>query len=183
MSTPATRVLDVVVGATLLGATWPVVALAAVAIRAGDGGPVLFEQKRVGRHRAPFTVHKLRTMRSGRVTRVGAVLRRTRIDELPQLINVLRGDMSLVGPRPITEADVQRLGWGGPDADARWRVRPGITGPTQLSTVCDARRALRRDIEWATRATLVDHLLCLGRTAAAATRGRAHPWVRSSRWA
>ena len=70
-----------------------------------DGAPVLFPQRRVGRHRAPFTVYKLRTMRNDEVTRVGRWLRLTGLDETPQFWNVLRGEMSVVGPRPLTQAD------------------------------------------------------------------------------
>lgn len=179
----AIRLVDLAVAVPLAGLAAPVVAASALAIRLDDGGPVFYTQTRVGAQRQPFTVYKLRTMRDGAVTRVGRWLRRSRVDELPQLWNVVRGDMSLVGPRPITPADVARLAWTGPDADARWSVRPGITGPTQLSTVCDAARALQRDVTWATSATVGDHLACLGRTVAASLLGRDHPRVRSERWA
>jgi lipopolysaccharide/colanic/teichoic acid biosynthesis glycosyltransferase len=110
----------------------PVLALAAIAIRLDDGGPVLFRQERFGHGRRRFSIVKFRSMRDGRVTRVGRVLRATGLDEIPQFVNILRGEMSAVGPRPLTPADVDRLGWWGADADFRWTVKPGLTGLAQL---------------------------------------------------
>ncbi len=111
----------------------------AAAILLDDGGPVLFRQERVGVDRRPFMIVKFRSMTDGRVTRAGRILRATGLDELPQFLNILRGDMSAVGPRPLTEADVRRLGWGASRYDFRWRVRPGLTG---LAQVIGARSAL-----------------------------------------
>ncbi len=110
----------------------PVFAVVALAILLDDGGPVFFMQSRLGRGRAPFRIYKFRSMREGRVTRAGAWLRTTGLDELPQLVNLLRGDMSLVGPRPLTAEDVRRLGWEGAERDIRWSLRPGIAGLAQL---------------------------------------------------
>jgi lipopolysaccharide/colanic/teichoic acid biosynthesis glycosyltransferase len=104
----------------------------AVATVAEDGGPALFVQTRIGYRRRPFEVLKFRTMRDGNVTRVGHWLRRTGLDELPQFINVCRGEMSVVGPRPLTAADVARLGWDAKQFDWRFSSRPGITGMAQL---------------------------------------------------
>ncbi len=124
------RLTDLIVALVALMGLAPVFALIALAIRLDDRGPVLFTQIRLGRAQRPYRIFKFRTMRDGQVTRRGEWLRRTGLDELPQLINVLRGDMSLIGPRPLTAADVVRLGW---DGDlARWRVRPGITGLAQI---------------------------------------------------
>jgi lipopolysaccharide/colanic/teichoic acid biosynthesis glycosyltransferase len=81
----------------------------------------------------PFRILKFRSMRDGRVTRVGRLLRATGLDELPQFINILRGHMSAVGPRPLTADDVARLGWSGAQFDARWACRPGLTGLAQLA--------------------------------------------------
>jgi lipopolysaccharide/colanic/teichoic acid biosynthesis glycosyltransferase len=86
----------------------------------------------MGFRKRPFPIYKFRTMRDGRITRIGRVLRTTGLDEIPQLINVLRGDMSFVGPRPLTPADVTRLGWDGHAHALRWSVGPGITGLAQL---------------------------------------------------
>jgi lipopolysaccharide/colanic/teichoic acid biosynthesis glycosyltransferase len=110
----------------------PIMAAASVAILLDDGGPVLFRQIRVGYRRRPFAILKFRSMRDGRVTRVGRVLRATGLDELPQFFNILRGDMSGVGPRPLTAADVERLGWDDASVDFRWQVKPGLTGLAQL---------------------------------------------------
>lgn len=111
----------------------PVMACTAVAILLDDGGPVLFRQTRLARSRRPFEILKFRSMRGGRVTRVGRLLRATGLDELPQFLNILRGDLSAVGPRPITAEDADRFGWNTPAAAGRWRVPPGLTGLAQLA--------------------------------------------------
>lgn len=110
----------------------PAMAAIAAAILIEDGGPVFFRQERVGYRRRPFEILKFRSMRDGRVTRVGRLLRATGLDELPQFVNILRGDMNAVGPRPLTPDDVVRLGWSGPEFDFRWSCRPGLTGLAQL---------------------------------------------------
>lgn len=110
----------------------PVFALIALAIRLDDGGPVLFRQERVGLARRPFLICKFRTMREGQVTRVGAWLRRSGLDETAQWFDVLRGEMSWIGPRPLTNADLERLGWHRPPHDPRFSIRPGMTGLAQL---------------------------------------------------
>ena len=111
----------------------PLMACVAAAILLDDGWPVLFRQARLGRGRRLFEIVKFRSMRDGRVTRVGRLLRATGLDELPQFLNILRGDLSAVGPRPVTEADAERYGWMGPSAAPRWRVQPGLTGLGQLA--------------------------------------------------
>lgn len=132
----------------------PVMAIAAAAILLDDGGPVVFRQERLGRARRPFMILKFRSMRGGHVTRVGRVLRATGLDELPQLINILRGDLSAVGPRPLTQADVTRLGWTAPECDFRWSVLPGLVGPAQLVGPESPRYALRLDRRYIGRRTL-----------------------------
>jgi lipopolysaccharide/colanic/teichoic acid biosynthesis glycosyltransferase len=98
----------------------------------------LFIQERVGFHKIPFNVYKLRTMKSGKITFLGRILRKTGIDELPQLFNILAGDMHFVGPRPLTQHDIVRLKWDDESHTTRWSVKPGITGVAQLVNVCDA---------------------------------------------
>ena len=132
-SSVAKRVLDLVVGGLAAIVLAPVLAVAGLAVKLGDGGPVLFRQQRIGGGGEEFEIIKLRTMRvdadnggaawsrdnDDRVTRVGKILRRTHVDELPQLWNVLRGEMSLVGPRPEQPDIVSKLEWQIPFYDRR----------------------------------------------------------------
>jgi lipopolysaccharide/colanic/teichoic acid biosynthesis glycosyltransferase len=127
------RVFDIAGAGAGLVVFAPAMAVAMLAVLLEDGRPVLFRQPRLGWRRRPFHILKIRTMRDGRATRVGAVLRATGLDEVPQFINILRGEMSAVGPRPLTESDVQQLGWTGEAFDFRWAVKPGLTGPAQLA--------------------------------------------------
>jgi lipopolysaccharide/colanic/teichoic acid biosynthesis glycosyltransferase len=154
------RVLDVILGSVLLLLAAPVVGLAAVAVKAGDRGPAFYPGRRVGRAGRIFTMYKLRTLRADAETRlgpflgaeltfrtnaehtaVGRILRATKVDELPQLYNVLRGEMSLVGPRPIRPAFFEQLCHEIPQYWQRLVVRPGMTGPAQLR--------LTREMTWA----------------------------------
>ncbi len=128
------RTIDIVVSALLILVTSPLSLLTALAIWFEDRGPVTLRQERVGRNGVPFAMWKFRSMRDERVTRVGELLRRYRIDELPQLINVLTGDMSLVGPRPERPQIVARILTEVPDFDLRSLVRPGIAGLAQVSS-------------------------------------------------
>jgi lipopolysaccharide/colanic/teichoic acid biosynthesis glycosyltransferase len=129
-------------------------ALIAVVILLADGPPVLFRQERLGRRRHPFTILKFRSMRHGEVTAVGRILRATGLDELPQFINILRGELSAVGPRPLTQADVQRLGWSAPEFDFRWAVRPGLAGLAQIIGARSARESLDLDRRYIAQARL-----------------------------
>jgi lipopolysaccharide/colanic/teichoic acid biosynthesis glycosyltransferase len=139
------RAVDILVSAAALAAAAPVLGLAAIAIRLESPGGVIYRQRRIGLEGRPFDVLKLRTMVDGaewigaglsvnsgdaRITRVGAVLRRTSLDELPNLLNVLRGEMSLIGPRPTLPHQVAAY-----DERQRGRlaVRPGITGWAQVN--------------------------------------------------
>ena len=140
-----TRALDVVLAGLLLAVTAPLLALAALAIRLESRGPVFYRQLRVGRDGQPFELWKLRTMVPGaesmgagiyvlegdpRITRAGRLLRRFSLDELPNLVNVLRGEMSIVGPRPTVQEQVDRY----TDRQRRrLEVRPGITGWAQIN--------------------------------------------------
>lgn len=161
------RAFDIAVASGAMIVTLPALSLAAAAILALDGAPVLFIQDRVGQERRPFRIYKLRTMRDGQVTPVGRLLRATGLDELPQLINVLIGDMSLVGPRPLTDSDIRRLGWDAPRYDRRFAVRPGITGlaQLQLSRYCDARISWVCDRYYVERATLATDVRVLATSA------------------
>ena len=135
-----------VLAAALVVATLPIVAALALLVVL-DGQPALFRQERLGVRRRRFTIYKVRTMRDGRVTPLGRLLRRTGLDELPQLVNIARGEMRFIGPRPLTSDDVSRLGWDGPEYDGRWAVPPGLTGYAQFAPVCD------RSVSW----SLDDH--------------------------
>lgn len=123
----------------------PVMAIALAAVLIDDGRPVLFRQQRLGWRRRPFSILKIRTMRDGRTTRVGRVLRVTGLDEIPQFINILSGEMSAVGPRPLTESDVRRLGWSGAEFDFRWEEKPGLTGLAQIVGAASTGDALELD--------------------------------------
>ena len=156
------RVIDVAGALVLLAVTSPVVALAALAIRRRMGPPVFFQQVRVGLRTEPFTLLKLRTMRSpedhgacpaddaARLTDLGRWLRATSLDEIPQLWNVLRGDMSLVGPRPLLPTYLARYSAA---QIRRHEVRPGITGLAQVR----GRNALSWEEKFALDVWYVDH--------------------------
>jgi lipopolysaccharide/colanic/teichoic acid biosynthesis glycosyltransferase len=198
----AKRLFDVAVSLlALLLLALPMLAIAAW-IRLDSPGPVFFRQQRVGRHGVPFAIHKFRTMRAdagglpltvgadARITRAGRWLRRTRLDELPQLLDVLAGHMSLVGPRP----EVPRYVALYPPAlrDRALAVRPGITDPASLEHLDEAallaaaadpereyvERILPRKVAqaaaYAERATLASDVAVLARTARALLR-RARP--------
>jgi lipopolysaccharide/colanic/teichoic acid biosynthesis glycosyltransferase len=140
------RLLDVIAATTLLVLSSPVLLLSAIGILLTDGWPILYRQTRLGRFGRPFTLYKLRTMRrkaeedgprfssddDSRVFAVGRILRRWRIDELPQLVNVLRGEMSLVGPRPERPELAAQLEKEIPFYAYRYSVRPGLTGWAQV---------------------------------------------------
>lgn len=121
--------LAVVVGLILIG--W-VLGLIALSIWILDGRPILFRQQRLGLYKQPFSIYKFRTMQNEVVTKSGQFLRQTGLDELAQILNILQGDMSVVGPRPLTQADVLRLGWDDVYHAKRWAIKPGITGLAQL---------------------------------------------------
>jgi lipopolysaccharide/colanic/teichoic acid biosynthesis glycosyltransferase len=139
------RAIDVIVSAALLALTAPLLAVAMAAIRLESRGPVLYRQRRVGLGGRPFDMLKLRTMVDGaehlgaglavnendsRITRVGALLRRTSLDELPNLVNVLRGEMSLIGPRPTVPVQVAQYT---ERQRRRLAVKPGLTGWAQVN--------------------------------------------------
>jgi lipopolysaccharide/colanic/teichoic acid biosynthesis glycosyltransferase len=158
VTTVIRRGVDIVVSAFALVLTAPLIALAALVVRLESRGHPIYRQRRVGRDGRAFDVLKLRTMVDGaegmgaglavnendpRITRVGAFLRRTSLDELPNLLNVLRGEMSLIGPRPTVPVQVERYT---PRQCGRLAVKPGITGWAQVNG--------RASLPWAERIEL-----------------------------
>jgi exopolysaccharide biosynthesis polyprenyl glycosylphosphotransferase len=187
----ARRAVSVAVAGLLLVAAAPLLAVCALAIRLGDRGPILFRQERVGRRGRRFHIYKLRTMSvdaeaagaawaqkdDPRVTRVGRILRRYRIDELPQLWNVLVGEMDLVGPRPERPEFVADLARKIPFYDLRHLVRPGITGWAQVrypyaASVEEAREKLQYDLYFVRHLSLSLDLFILLLTAKVVIGGR-----------
>jgi len=126
------RYFDIACACFALTVFLPFLFTVAFLIYFDDRGSVFFLQERIGQHHKKIRMYKFRTMRDGDVTRVGRWLRATGIDEIPQFLNVLFGSMSVVGPRPLTENDINRLGWDQPRYSRRWNVLPGITGLAQL---------------------------------------------------
>jgi len=195
----AYRALDILIAGVAIIACAPLLLLICVAIRFGGSGPAIFRQRRLGRGKQPFTVHKFRTMRheadasvhreyvtqliagnetthadeSGRdlyklaaddrITRVGRFLRKTSLDELPQIFDVLRGHMSLVGPRPVIpyEAELYPEGY-----DRRFAVKPGMTGLWQVSGRSERtyREMVELDVAWVERHSVGLYLSILVRT-------------------
>lgn len=181
----AKRLFDLVVGGAILICILPLLPLIALAIRIDSPGPVFFRQARTGQDGVPFRIFKFRTMTAAdsgagfrqaqrgdnRITRVGGFLRRSSLDELPQLFNVLLGDMSLVGPRPhVRELDewaMQHV----PEYTGRWAVKPGITGWAQVlgfrgetPTPDVMRQRVEADIWYAHNATVALDIKILFRT-------------------
>ena len=184
------RVVDLttaVVGFCLSAPLWLLIALA---IKLGDRGPVFYYQDRVGQHGKPFRLYKFRTMRTDaedgksvwaspndpRVTRVGRFLRRSRLDELPQLVNVLVGHMSIVGPRPERPDIVDELCEKIPYYSERHLVKPGVTGWAQISfrygaSVEDSKRKLQFDLYYLKQMSFELDMIILFRTAGTFLRG------------
>ncbi|HYD24956.1 MAG TPA: sugar transferase [Croceibacterium sp.] len=195
----AKRIFDLAVSGLGLIVLSPVLLLAMAAIKLEDGGPILFKQRRLGRHNRFFSIYKLRTMRcdrsdaeglrsvgrgDDRVTRIGRFLRGTSLDELPQLINVLRGDMSIVGPRPhaLGSQAGDKLFW---QVDNRyWQrhsLRPGLTGLAQIrgfrgATDCESDLAarLQADLEYLAGWTLWRDIAIVLRTFGVLVHERAY---------
>ena len=120
----------------------------AIALFISSPGSVLFKQERIGLNQIPFVIYKFRTMKDGKITFSGRVVRKLGLDEIPQFINIVKGEMAFVGPRPLTQFDIERLGWNSERAVSRWKVLPGITGPAQLTNVCNADLSLSKDLEY-----------------------------------
>jgi len=156
------RVVDVAVAGAALVLLLPVLVVIAVVVRISVGSPVLFRQVRAGRHGRPFTIYKFRSMRNPqgpielgvdddlRLTRVGRFLRSVSLDELPELLNILKGDMTLVGPRPLPPEYIERYT---PQQARRLEVTPGLTGWAQVR----GRNALSWEERFALDVYYVDH--------------------------
>jgi len=179
--TRITSVLDVVLAIAILIATVPLMVIVAIAIKLDSDGPVFYTQERVGLHGRPFRIVKFRSMRKDaekngavwaidmdpRITTVGRFIRKCRIDELPQLVNVIRGEMSLIGPRPERPVFVEELERQIQYYGQRHLVKPGVTGWAQVryrygNSVEDAREKLRYDLYYIkNQSPLLDALILL----------------------
>ena len=185
------RTIDILVSAILVLLSLPIMAMMALAVVAETGFPVVFRQKRIGLHRVPFEMWKFRSMYQNaeargpswakdgdrRITRVGQIIRKYRLDELPQLLNVLRGDMSLVGPRPEQPYFCDLLEKEIPIFDYRYEVRPGITGWAQIkyrygASIEDAVRKLELDLFYIKHMSLTLDLMIILETMKVVLLGR-----------
>jgi lipopolysaccharide/colanic/teichoic acid biosynthesis glycosyltransferase len=196
----ARRTVDILIAGSALLVLAPLMAIIAITIKLTSPGPALFTQQRVGLARQRFCFYKFRTMRVGgddtalremiacelrgedtsskgswklddsRITRFGSLLRRTSLDEIPQLINVLRGDMTLVGPRPCLEWEAEMFP---SEFDERFAVRPGITGMWQISgrSTMGTLDMLRLDVKYVRQRTLRGDVAILARTVPVVLRG------------
>jgi sugar transferase (PEP-CTERM system associated) len=186
------RSFDIVAALLLLLLTWPMMLVTAALIRIEDGGPVFYGQERVGQGGRTFRVIKFRSMRNDaerdgkprwassnddRITAIGRVIRKLRIDELPQIINVLKGDMSLVGPRPERPYFVDQLIQEIPFYAARHSVKPGVTGWAQVryhygASVDDAVHKLQYDLYYVKNHSLFLDVLVLFQTVGVVLTGK-----------
>ena len=188
------RMMDITVALMLLPVTLPFMVLVALAILIESGlrGPILYSQTRVKQHGEPFKIYKFRSMvtdaekdgvarwaskNDSRITRVGSVIRKGRLDELPQLFNVLRGDMSFVGPRPERPEFVEKLSRAIPYYDERLRVKPGLTGWAQVcysygDTVEDTIEKLQYDLYYVKNYSVLLDILILLQTAEVVLLGK-----------
>lgn len=184
MAAFAKRLTDIVMSVVIFALTWPLMLLAALLVRLDTPGPVLFKQQRVGQDGKPFTLVKFRTMSADaekhtgpiwsqegdpRITRSGRFMRKTRLDELPQLFNVLAGSMSLVGPRPERQVFIDELSEQIPYFDQRHIVKPGLTGWAQINypygnTIEDALHKLQYDLFYIKSQSLIFDLSILFNT-------------------
>lgn len=178
------RTMDLFISLTMLVLLMPLIFLTAIIIKLDSKGPVFFSQERVGENRKPYMVYKFRSMCSDaekgtgpvwakknddRITRIGGIMRKTRIDEIPQLWNVLKGEMSFVGPRPEREHFVYQLEEIIPYYGERFSVKPGLTGWAQVSygygsTVEDAIEKLNYDLFYIKNMSIIMDIMILART-------------------
>ena len=188
------RLMDILISLLLLIISSPILIIAAAAIKIDSEGPVLFKQERLGQNGKPFKVLKFRSMIKDaekytgpvwsqkddpRVTRMGKFVRKARIDEIPQMINVLKGEMSLVGPRPEREFFVEKLSKEIPYYKRRLKVRPGVTGWAQIKhkydeTIEDVKIKLRYDLFYIENMSIRMDLKILLRTVYVVLFGKGH---------
>lgn len=183
LDSPIKRAMDIVMAVIGLVVSAPIVLVCALLIRATSRGPAILRQERAGRLGTPFIVYKLRTMREtrlddgslapdeDRVTRLGATLRRLSLDELPQIWNVLHGEMSIVGPRPLPTAYTPRYTG---DQQQRQLAKPGLTGLSQVTwrNAGPWTAKLASDVEYVRRATCALDLRIVGATVKMVVTGR-----------
>jgi lipopolysaccharide/colanic/teichoic acid biosynthesis glycosyltransferase len=124
----------------------PLIVIISLLLFFQSGVKVIFTQQRIGLNQIGFTIYKFKTIEHKKTTFVGKFLRKSGLDEIPQLYNIIKGDMNFVGPRPLTQFDINRLNWNKPGFSKRWTVKPGITGLAQLSKTCNSSLALKNDI-------------------------------------
>jgi sugar transferase (PEP-CTERM system associated) len=178
------RFTGVIVSLAIGIITFPVMILLAILIKLDSAGPIFYRQERVGEEGRPFMLLKFRSMKENaealsgpvwaeehdpRVTRIGRIMRKTRLDELPQIINVLKGDMSFVGPRPERQFFVEKLSQEIPFYPLRFAVKPGVTGWAQISysygaSVEDAKEKLRYELYYIKNMSLLFDLLIIFQT-------------------
>ena len=186
------RMMDIFLSAVGLTVTMPLVALAALLIKLTSKGPVIYKQDRVGKDGEIFRIYKLRTMRvdaekntgavwatenDPRITPIGKILRKTRIDEIPQLLNVSKGEMSIIGPRPERPEMVRDFRTMICDYEKRLMVKPGITGIAQIfhkydETIADVRKKIKYDILYIKKMCLFTDLSILAQTFVVVLTGR-----------
>jgi undecaprenyl-phosphate galactose phosphotransferase/putative colanic acid biosynthesis UDP-glucose lipid carrier transferase len=189
------RIGDVMIACIAIALLCPILVITAIAIKWDNPGPVIFRQRRIGLDGRPFVIYKFRTMsvaedgaeitqaRRGdpRVTQVGRMLRQSSIDELPQLLNVIKGDMSIVGPRPHAIAHDQLYSAAIPNYARRHRVKPGITGWAQVNglrgetaTIAEMERRVVLDLWYIDNRSVLLDLRIAWRTCIELSRGQAY---------
>ena len=188
------RLIDIIVSMIILTLSFPVILISSVAIKIDSAGPVFFKQERCGQNGKVFRIYKFRSMKKDaekstgpvwsrkddpRITRVGRIIRKIRIDEIPQFINVLKGEMSIVGPRPERPYFVEMLSHEIPYYQRRLKVRPGITGWAQVKhkydeTIEDVKTKLRYDLFYIENMSLRMDFKILFRTVFVVLFGKGH---------
>ncbi len=134
--------IKIISASLFLVALFPLLLFSVTLLIIFDQSSPFFFQTRIGYQKKEFVIYKLRSMKNNKVTFIGNVLRKTGIDELPQLLNIIKGDLNFVGPRPLTQNDITRLNWETKFHQFRWQTKPGLTGLAQLSPVCNKRISL-----------------------------------------